>query len=36
LYLRDKPKALYYLDRYLKMRPDDAEMLRIRPRLHSN
>ena len=36
LYLRDKPKALYYLDRYLKMRPDDAEMLRIRQSFHSN
>ena len=30
LYLRDKPKALYYLDRYLKMRPDDAEMLKVK------
>lgn len=30
LYLKDKSKARYYLDRYLKARPDDIEMLKVK------
>ena len=29
-YLKDKLKARYYLDRYLKVCPDDIEMLKLR------
>ncbi|MCK5594914.1 hypothetical protein KAI19_01900, partial [bacterium] len=36
LYLKDKPKALYYLNRYLKIHPDDMDMLKIRQKLRGN
>jgi 4-amino-4-deoxy-L-arabinose transferase-like glycosyltransferase len=32
-YLRDKSKARYYLDKYLKLCPDDKEMLKVQQRL---
>ncbi|MDO9464964.1 MAG: glycosyltransferase family 39 protein [bacterium] len=32
-YVRDKSKAVYYLDRYLKLCPDDIEMLKLRSKV---
>ena len=29
-YLKDKTKAHYYLNRYLKLHPDDKEMLKVK------